>query len=141
MHLRLDFPQLVSSPRFVELIPRALMPWCGYLATRKGRCTGIACIDSTPLAVCGNHRLLTHKVFADLARRGKTSMGWFFGFTLHRIVNDEGALLAFRLTPGNVDDRQPVECLAPVFVGSSLVTAALSRRPCVTCSSAKGSNS
>jgi hypothetical protein len=39
-------------------------------------------------------------------------MGWFSGFTLPLIVNDEGELLAFRLTPGHVDDRQPVARLA-----------------------------
>ena len=112
VHLRPYFPQLVSSPRFVKLIPRALSPLCGYLSTRKGRCTGIACIDSTFLAVCDNHRITTHKVFEGFARRGQTSMGWFYGFTLHLMVNDEGELLAFRLMPGNVDDRQPVERLA-----------------------------
>jgi hypothetical protein len=78
------------------------------LSTCKGRRTGIAFIDSTPLAVCDNHRITTHKVFEGIAKRGKTSMGWFFGFNLHLIVNDEGELLAFRLTQGNVDDRQPV---------------------------------
>jgi Transposase DDE domain len=117
VHLRSYFPQLVSYQRFVELLPRALVPLCGYLATRKGRCTGIAFIDSTPLAVCDNHRIATHKVFEGLARRGKTSMGWFYGFKLHLIVNDEGELLAFRLTPGNVDDRQPVERLATGLEG------------------------
>src|SRR5262249_13958965 len=66
---------------------------------------------STPLAVCDNHRIATHKVFAGIAARGKTSMGWFLGFTLHLIVNDEGELLAFRVTPGNVDDRCPVAYL------------------------------
>ena len=43
-----------------------------------------------------------------LAARGKTSMGWFYGFKLHLIVNDRGELLAVRLTPGNTDDRVPV---------------------------------
>src|SRR5262249_53545868 len=111
------FPQLVSYQRFVELLPRALVPLCCYLSTRKGHRTGIAFIDSTPLAVCDNHRMATHKFFKGLARRGKTSKGWFFGFKLHRIVNDEGALLAFRLTPGNVDDRQPVVKLAAGLEG------------------------
>lgn len=110
-HLHPYFPHLVGYPRFVELMPRALVPLCCYLATRKGRRTGMAFIDSTPLAVCDNHRIATHKVFEGFAMRGKTSMGWFFGFTLHLIVNDEGELLAFRLTPGNVDDRQPVQTL------------------------------
>jgi len=35
-------------------------------------------------------------------------MGWFYGFKLHLIVNDCGELIAFHLTPGNVDDRTPV---------------------------------
>ncbi len=42
------------------------------------------------------------------AQRGKTSMGWFYGFKLHLAVNDRGELLACCLTPGNVDDRTPV---------------------------------
>ena len=114
---------------------------CCSLSTRKGRCTGIAFIDSTPLAVCDNHRIATHKVFEGLAMRGKTSMGWFFGFKRHLIVNDEGELLAFRLTPGNVDDRQPVARLAAGLGANSLGTGVISPRPCMTCSSAKGSNS
>jgi hypothetical protein len=33
---------------------------------------------------------------------------WFFGFTLHLVVNDQGELVNFTLTPGNTDDRTPV---------------------------------
>src|SRR5260370_261515 len=71
-------------------------------------CTGISFIDSTSLQVCDPKRIAQHRVFATDARRGKTSMGWFFGFKLHLAVNDRGDLLACCLTPGNVDDRQPV---------------------------------
>ena len=35
-------------------------------------------------------------------------MGWFYGFKLHLVVKECGELLAFHLTPGNVDDREPV---------------------------------
>ena len=38
-------------------------------------------------------------------------MGYFYGFKLHLVVNDQGALLSFRLTPGHVDNRQPVPAL------------------------------
>jgi Transposase DDE domain len=92
-HLRPYFPTLVSDTRFVELLPRALVPLCGYLSTRKGHWTGIACIDSTPLAVCHNRRIHAHRVFTGWASRGQTSMGWFYGFKLHLIVNDMGGTL------------------------------------------------
>ena len=36
-------------------------------------------------------------------------MGWFYGFKLHLIVNEQGELLTLHLTPGNVDDRKPLE--------------------------------
>jgi transposase len=65
-------------------------------------------MDSTALAVCKNPRIHSHKVFAGLAQRGKTSLGWFLGFKLHLIFNDRGELLNLLLTPGNVDDRKPV---------------------------------
>jgi hypothetical protein len=87
----------VSYNRFVELMPRALVPLCNYLHTRKGRCTGITFVDSTPLAVCHNKRIARHKVFDGYATRGKCSMGWYFGFKLHLMVNDQGELLAFRV--------------------------------------------
>jgi hypothetical protein len=36
---------------------------------------------------------------------GKSSMGWFYGFKLHLIINEQGEILSFCLTSGNVDDR------------------------------------
>lgn len=116
-NLQSEFPDLVSYNRFVELMPRALVPLLAYLRGRKGTCTGISFVDSTPLKVCHNRRIKRHRVFAGLAERGKTSMGWFFGFKLHLIVNDQGEILAFQLTPGNVDDRKPVPKMAEKLFG------------------------
>jgi transposase len=56
-------------------------------------------------------------VFEGVAARGKTSMGWFYGFKLHLVVNDQGELLACQLTPGNVDDRTPVPILSKRLFG------------------------
>ncbi|MEJ2118813.1 MAG: IS982 family transposase [Alphaproteobacteria bacterium] len=103
-----EFPGLVSYSRFVELIPGTVVPFCAYLQQRKGAVTGIAFVDSTPVKVCHNRRISSHKVFQEVARRGKCSLGWFYGFKVHLIVNDQGELLAVRITPGNVDDRVPV---------------------------------
>jgi transposase len=111
------FPRLPSYQRFVELMPRALVPLCGYLQTRKGRCSGVSFIDSTSLKVCHNRRIHSHKVFAGCARRGKTSVDWFYGFKLHLVINDQGELLSLRLTPGNTDDRRPVPELVRELFG------------------------
>jgi hypothetical protein len=111
VHLRAEFPQLVSYSRVVELMPTVLLPLVAYLHTQMGRCTGISFVDSTPLAVCHPARIQQHKVFAVDAARGKSSLGWFYGFKLHLVVNDHGDLLSFCLTRGNVDDRQPVPAL------------------------------
>lgn len=111
------FPKLVSYNRFVELMPSALVPLCGYLQSRKGRCSGISFVDSTSLKVCHNRRIHSHKVFAGCARRGKTSVDWFYGFKLHLVINDCGELLNVRLTPGNTDDRRPVPELVKGLFG------------------------
>jgi hypothetical protein len=110
-HLRGAFPQLVSYSRFVELMSEALVPLCAYLQTRKGQSQGVAFIDSTLLAVCHPKRSARHKVFAGLARWGRSSMGWCYGFKLPLLINDVGELLACRLTAANVDDRSPVPAL------------------------------
>jgi hypothetical protein len=108
VHLSSEFPHLVSYQRFVALMPSVLVPLLAYLQSRYGACTGISFIDSTSLEVCDPKRISQHRVFATDAKRGKTSMGWFYGFKLHLAVNDRGELLACCLTPGNVDDRAPV---------------------------------
>ena len=117
VHLQAEFPGLVSYTRFVEFIPSTLIPLCGYVRQCFGPCTGISFIDSTSLAVCHNRRIAHHKVFAGVAARGKTSVGWFFGFKLHLVFNDRGELLQLALTPGNVDDRQPVPHLVKQLFG------------------------
>ena len=68
-------------------------------------CTGIGFVASTTLNVCDNHRIPQHKVFERMTKRGKSSMGWFYGFKLHLVIHDRGEILRFCLTPDNVDDR------------------------------------
>ena len=36
-------------------------------------------------------------------------MRWFFGFKLHLIINEKGEILNFMLTPGDIDDREPLK--------------------------------
>lgn len=111
------FPGLVSYQRFIEWVPGTLVPMCAYLRSCFGKCSGISFMDSTCIKVCHNRRIGQHKVFEDLAARGKTSVDWFFGFKLHLVVNDRGELLNIILTPGNTDDRTPVPNLLQQLFG------------------------
>mgnify|MGYP001824288029 CR=1 FL=1 len=111
------FPGLVSYSRFVYWTPTALIPLCVYLMGRRGKQTGISFVDATSLVVCHNRRIHNHKVFKSLAKRGKTSTGWFYGFKLHLVINDRGELLAFQVTPANTDDRKPVPKLVKGLTG------------------------
>lgn len=104
VHLRSEFPKLVSYGRFVQRTPRVLARLCAYLFSLFGRCTGVSFIDSTFIAVCDNRRIHQHKVFAGLATRGRGSCGWSFGFKLHLVVNDGGELLGCCLTPAHRAD-------------------------------------
>lgn len=58
--------------------------------------------------VCHNRRINQHRVFQAIAKRGKTSVDWFYGFKLHLAINHRGELLNVALTTGNIDDRKPV---------------------------------
>jgi hypothetical protein len=99
------FPNLLSYNRFVELMRITVIPLSYFLKSRFANNTGIAFIDSTKIVVCHNKRINSNKVFNNLAARGKSTMGWFYGFKLHLIINQSGEILSCQLTPGNVDDR------------------------------------
>lgn len=114
--LKSYFPQLVSYSRFVRLMAEASFPiYCFWLGMR-GQCTGITFLDSTILTSCHIKRAARHKTMANIAKKGKSTMGWFYGFKLHVVLNHVGEIVSFKLTPGNVNDRKPVhEILQGVF--------------------------
>lgn len=108
-HMTSEFPKLVSYNRFVELQQQAAFPLVLFLKLcRMGNCTGISFVDSTTVKVCHIKREKQNKVFAGTATKGKSTIGWFFGFKLHIIINDKGEIINFVITQGNVDDREPL---------------------------------
>lgn len=109
-HMNKDFPKTVSYNRFVELSQTVIMPLTMFLKTCcSGSCTGISFVDSTPIRVCKNKRIKANKVFKGTAEIGKSTMGWFYGFKLHLIINDRGEILNFLISQGNMDDREPLK--------------------------------
>jgi len=109
-HMQNEFPNTVSYNRFVELNQSVLMPMTIFLKTCcLGACSGISFVDSTPIRVCNNKRIKRNKVFKNIAEVGKSTMGWFYGFKLHIVINDRGEVLNFAITQANVDDREPLK--------------------------------
>jgi hypothetical protein len=114
-----DFPQAPSYDRFVNIAHRANMPLSIlmlHLAIESGKKHDKFYVDSTKLPVCDNHRIRQNKVFKGTAKRGKTSMGWFYGFKLHLIISPLGDICSFALTAGNVADNDSE--LLPMMVHS-----------------------
>ena len=108
-HMKSEFPQTVSYNRFVELQKKVVVKLAIFLKMfYLGKCTGISYIDSTPIRVCHIKREKQHKVFKGFAQKGQCSLGWFYGFKLHLIINDKGEILDFIITPGNIDNRKPL---------------------------------
>ena len=132
-HLRSFFPKLISYSRFVHLQKTLFIPLFAYLMRNLGTITGVAFIDSTSIKVCKNKRISRNKVFKGLAKRGKTTTGWFYGLKLHLIINDRGEILAFQLTKGNVSDISMVEILSKglrgkLFGDKGYISSSLSQK-------------
>jgi len=109
-HMKDNFPVTVSYNRFTELVGQNLMAMSLFLKTCcLGECTGISFVDSTPVRVCKPKRIRNNKVFKGIATTGKSTMGWFYGFKLHILINDKGEILNFTITQANIDDRTPLK--------------------------------
>jgi len=131
--LRKEFPKLISYSRFVYLMKNLFVPLFAFLLHSRGKITGIAFIDSTKIQICHNKRIPRNKVFSGIAKRGKTTAGWFYGFKLHLIINEVGEILAFQFTPGNVADVSTLESLSrgvfgKLFGDKGYISAEIARK-------------
>lgn len=115
--LRRDFPRALSYTRFISLVHRVLIPLAAFLQSLKADFSGIGFVDSTSIIVCQPKRISQHKVFKGIAEIGKTTKGWFYGFKLHFICNHRGEICSCRITPGNTDDREPVDLMSAGMIG------------------------
>jgi hypothetical protein len=105
------FKELPCYTRFVQIQKKLFLPLSVLIASVACEKTGIYIADSTSLSVCHNRRISRNRVFKNLAARGKSTMGWFYGFKLHIIINTKGELIALKITKGNTDDRSVLDYL------------------------------
>ena len=116
-HLHSYFPSLVSYKQINKLMKRILFPLFIFQHSLRGNPTGVGFVDSTVLSVCHICRASCRNVFKKIAKKGKTTTGWFYGLKLHLVINNRGEILAWILSSGNVDDRSPVPKLTKDMFG------------------------
>ena len=110
VHLKSEFPKTVSYDRFVELQSKVGLKLTIFLnMCCLGKCTGVSLIDSTPLRACHIKRERSHKTMKGWAQKGRSTMGWFYGFKLHLVINNKGEIITYQITPVNTDDRAPLK--------------------------------
>ncbi len=121
LHLRSKmadlFPGLVHYDRFVSLTQRAFRALVCFLKSLEGEVTDYMFIDATPITVSHIRREKSHQVFQGLAKKGKTSTGWFFGLKLHVVANIKGEIIRISITPGNTSDQSPVSDMMKGIAG------------------------
>nr|WP_150138146.1 transposase [Candidatus Enterovibrio escacola] len=81
---------------------------CSYLTHCQAKPTGIAFGDSFTIQICHNLRIVRYQVFKSTSKREKGTRGWFYGFKLNLIINDQSGIISVKVTTTNVDNRKPV---------------------------------
>jgi len=132
-NLHCEFPRLISYARFVTLMKKFFVPLFVYLLYFKWAISGISFVDSTSIRICHNKRISRNRVFKGLAKLGKTTTGWFYGFKLHLVIDDKGEILAFQLTPVDVADVNMLETLSSgiwrkLFGGKGYISSKIAER-------------
>ena len=108
-HYRKYFPELPNYENFLKATNRSglfVSLMVKYLLQLNSRGNEEHFVDSTDVPVCKNHNIYKHRVAKEIAGRGKTSKGWFYGFKLHGVCNAEGELESIFFTAGNVKDNR-----------------------------------
>lgn len=112
-YMKKDFPSFPSYQQFNEGIKDTfryfvLITWILTKQTRK-KGSKYHIVDSTPLPVCNNQYRFLSKVFKGLATSGKNLNGWFWGFKLHLIINDNMEIESIKITNGSTSDSAALE--------------------------------
>lgn len=107
-HMQKDFPPLPSYQQFTVGIASTfdnmmmIASFLNKMTRKKGSKYHI--VDSSPLPVCNNQYRFRAKLFRGFAKSGKNLNGWFWGFKLHLIINDNMEIESIRITNGSTHD-------------------------------------
>lgn len=105
------FPNLTNYENFMKASNKAagfIFAFVQYqLYLNRLNCTDDTFyMDSTPVTVCENRYISTHKVTKKIASRGKSTKGWFYGFKLQGVCTKDGTLVKLCFRPGKEHDSK-----------------------------------
>ncbi len=124
-----DFPALPTYQNFLKAVNRlsgfAMIMLQGFMNVFKKDTQEESkkFVDSTRLRVCEIKREFSHKVAKNIATKSKSTMGWFYGFRLHIIVNELMQILNFKITTATVDERVALEMMWKDIFGMIIADA------------------
>lgn len=93
------------------------------MKVNREKCSLIHYMDSTPITVCLNHKIYSHKVTKCIARRSKSTKGWWYGFKMNGICNEQGDFENIIFSRANVADCKIAEKLAECVKGTVFADA------------------
>lgn len=81
-------------------------------------------VDSFPIAVCDNYRIMRSKIYQNEAFRGyiPSKKRFFYGVRIHILVTEHGEPVEFFLAPGSLHDATALGMYNFDLPGNSLVT-------------------
>jgi Transposase DDE domain len=127
-HLK-DFPKLPTYWNFLSTVNNLshlasiMLQGFMHVFRRNTKATDLKYADSSKLPVCHIKREFNHKVVKDLANKSKSSMGWFYGFRLHIVVNDLMRILNYTIGKATSDDRKVLEMIWNDIFGTIIADA------------------
>lgn len=134
-YLKERYPNFPNYENFLKAtnksFPMMMLFVNSVLAKNREKCAGetIHFIDSTPVEVCKNNKILRHKVARDCASRGKSTKGWFFGFKLHGVCTADMIVESLTFTTGSVHDSKMAQKLTKDIIGKAFADAGYQLKP------------
>ena len=120
-------PNLPNYENFMKATNKStvfILAFMNFLmAMNRKKESEIHYMDSTPITVCMNHKIYSHKVTKSIAKRSKSTKGWWYGFKMSGICNEYGDFENIIFSYANIADCKIAEKLAEVVKGTIFADA------------------
>ena len=103
------FPELPHRTRYYRVLKRLERIFADFALRFAGSDT-LHVIDSKPLPICKGVRWKRPRAMTE-ATSGRGGLGWFYGFKLHAVTNQQGVICRFAVVSANEHDVTVAKCL------------------------------